>query len=145
MRTYAAALTPLPPCTQCVRIGLDPPPPSVRTYFMDDPEAKLKRMIVLTFAFASSALSVINLYIKEIYEKGMLLRLGFFRIYGVILYCFMNFKDSFIQGKKVSVVSRPEMPNYSFGEKTQFLFLFFMMTDYDNMHHFAKIKLKSLL
>ena len=39
MRTYAAALTPLPPCTQCVGIGLDPPPPppSVRTYFMDDP------------------------------------------------------------------------------------------------------------
>ena len=43
MRTYAAALTPqpppLPPCTQYVRIGLDPPPPppSVRTYFMDDP------------------------------------------------------------------------------------------------------------
>ena len=28
---------PLPPCTQCVRIGLDPPSPSVRTYFMDDP------------------------------------------------------------------------------------------------------------
>ena len=43
MRTYAAALTPpLPPCTQCVRIGLDPPPspPSVRTYFMDDPLGK---------------------------------------------------------------------------------------------------------
>ena len=30
MHTFAAALTPppLPPCTQCVRIGLDPPPPS---------------------------------------------------------------------------------------------------------------------
>ena len=35
MRTYAAALTPppLPPCTQCVRIGLDPPP-CVRTLWM---------------------------------------------------------------------------------------------------------------
>ena len=25
-------LTLPPPCTQCVRIGLDPPPPPVRTY-----------------------------------------------------------------------------------------------------------------
>ena len=38
IRTYAAALTPPPPpCTQCVRMGRDPPPPSVRTYFMDEP------------------------------------------------------------------------------------------------------------
>ena len=43
MCTYAAALTPLPPCTQCVRIGLDPlPPPSVRTNSMDDPIYEFK-------------------------------------------------------------------------------------------------------
>ena len=34
MRTYAAALTPLPPCTQCVRIGLDPPPLPLRAYVL---------------------------------------------------------------------------------------------------------------
>ena len=39
MRTYAAALTPPPPPVYAMRThGPRPPPPSVRTYFMDDPQ-----------------------------------------------------------------------------------------------------------
>ena len=37
VRTQQPDAPPLPPCTQRVRIGRYPPPPSVRTYFMDDP------------------------------------------------------------------------------------------------------------
>ena len=62
MRTYAAALTPLPPCTQCVRIGLDPlPHPCVRTSWMTPYYANVQVCIHLVGHAALSGTALVVL------------------------------------------------------------------------------------
>jgi len=47
LRTSAFTETLPPPLSASVRIRLDPPPPSMRTSFMDDPKTKLSRNLVV--------------------------------------------------------------------------------------------------